>query len=127
MSGCVVAAFCRRALAKAVNRRQPPDHIASTAVQSPDFVSARCSGGVGAGRTGAIGASAVVAGIGAVGALTRVVITARAAAIGANTDGTRVGTVGALAGSALVVVHPVGRAMLPVHMPVVQIVHVVGV
>ena len=32
----------------------------------------------------------------------------------------------ALAARALVVVHPVGRAMLPVHMPVVQIVHVVG-
>ncbi len=59
-----------------------------------------CSGSVGAGRTGAIGAGAVVTGIGAVGALTRVVITARAGAIGANTDCTRVGTVGALAGSA---------------------------
>src|SRR5271165_5010289 len=86
-----------------------------------------CSDSMGAGRTGAIGAGAVVTGIGAVGALTRVVITARAGAIGANTDCTRVGTVGALAGSALVVVHPVGRGMLPVHMPVVQVVHVVGV
>lgn len=87
---------------------------------------ARCSTSVGAGRTGAIGASAVVAAIGTVGALARVVVTGRAAAIRANTDGTRVGTMGALAGSALVVVHPIGRAMLAVHMPVVQIVHVVG-
>lgn len=82
---------------------------------------------MGAGRTGAIGAGAVVTGIGAVGALTRVVVTGRAGAIGANTDCTRVRTVAALAGSALVVVHPVGRPMLPVHMPVVQIVHVIGV
>ena len=82
---------------------------------------------MGAGRTGAIGASAVVAGIGAVGALARVVVTGRAAAVGAHTNCTRVRTVGALAGSALVIVHPVVRAMLPVHMPVVQIVHVVGV
>jgi hypothetical protein len=94
---------------------------------SPDSVGARCSGSVGAGRTGAIGAGAVVTGIGAVGALTRVVVTGRAGAIGANTDCTRVRTVAALAVNALVVVHPVGRAMLPVHMPVVQIVHVVGV
>jgi len=85
-----------------------------------------CSGSVGAGRTGAVGAGAVVTGIGAVGALTRVVVTGRAGAIGANADCTRVRTVGALAASALVVVHPVGRGMLPVHMPVVQIVHVVG-
>jgi hypothetical protein len=80
---------------------------------------------VGAGWTGAIRACAVVTGIGAVGALTQVVVTGRAGAIGANTDCTRVGTVGALAGNALVVVHPVGRAMFPVHMPIVQIVNVV--
>ena len=81
---------------------------------------------MGAGRTGAIGACAIVAGIGAVGALTGVVVTGRAVALGANTHGTRVRTVGALAGGALVVVHPVGREMLPVHMPVVQIVDVVA-
>ena len=81
---------------------------------------------MGAGRTGAIGACAVVARILAVGALTGLVVTGRAAAIGADTDCTRVGTVGALAGSALVVVHPVGGAMFPVHVPVVQIVHVVA-
>ena len=80
---------------------------------------------MGAGRAAAIGACAVVTGIGAVGALTRVVVTARAGAIGANTDRTGVRTVGALAGSALVAVHPVGRAMFPVHMPIVQIVDVV--
>ena len=83
-------------------------------------------GSVGAGRTGAIGASAVVAAIGTVGALARVVVTGRASAIGANTDCARIRTVSALAGSALVVVHPVGRAMFPVHMPIVQIVHVVA-
>ena len=81
---------------------------------------------MGAGRTGAIGAGAVVAGIVAVGALTPIVVTARAGAIGANTDCTGVRTVGALAGSALVVVHTVARAMLPVHMPIVQVVHVVA-
>ena len=79
------------------------------------------------GRAGAIGACAVGTGIGTVGALTRVVVTGRASAIGANTDCARIRTVSALAGSALVVVPPVGRAMLPVHMPIVQIVHVVGV
>ena len=84
------------------------------------------SGSVGAGRTSAIGAGAVVTGIGAVGALTRLVVTGRAGAIGANTDSTRVGTVGALAGSAFVVVHPVGRAMLPVQTTVVHIVRMVG-
>lgn len=83
------------------------------------------SGGVPTGRTGAIGAGAVVTGIGAVGALTRLVVTGRTGAIGAITDSTRVGTMGALAGSALVVMHPVGRAMLPVQATVVHIVHMV--
>ena len=81
---------------------------------------------MGAGRTGAIGAGALVAGIVAVGALTPIVVTTRAGAIGATADCTRVRTVRALAGSALVVVHTVGRAMLPVQMPIVQVVHVVA-
>lgn len=70
MSGCVVAAFCWRARTK--------DRCSESR-----FRGARCSAGVGAGRAGAVGASAVVAGIGAVGTPARVVVTGRAAAVGA--------------------------------------------